>query len=292
MSGHYCGKCGTPAGTEDVFCHKCGTELNVRTVSETEYAVSRRKICPQCGEPVPMGDRFCGNCGVAQAPPEINPQIHTKKHAIPSPGVTSHRRKRGFLFRLVSALLFWGVVAGAFYTVYRFLGRDILWSEVFAVVAGSGRQRQTADVAPIPPTEEAYVRSEVLPPIVPETTDRGDPPIVPEPVQAEQVPQRGPEWGEQDANGYSAVTLPGRNNPEQGGVSSMRGTVTGNRVNLRSEPNTRSQVRGQFTSGREVEITRRYWSGDERFFWYEVNSRGDSGWMYGEYLRIAEEAEE
>ena len=299
MSGFFCGKCGIAARTEDVFCHRCGSELNIQATPNTEYAASQRKICPQCGEYVPMGDRFCDKCGTGLVTPGFNTQIHTKRRMAPS-GVTTHRRRRGFFFKLISALLFWGMAIGAIYAVYRFLGSGIPWSDVAAVVAGT--EPRTGEV----PLMDTDVHSEELPPIVPETSDSGDlPPIVPEtenlgglpdspdpiptePIQAEPIPPPKPEWGEQDANGYSVLTLPEQD--EAGRVDvSLRGVVTGNGVNLRAEPNTNSERLGQFSSGREFDVIRRYRQGNAGYFWYEVSSGGDNGWMYGQYLRVEEE---
>ncbi|MCL2684589.1 MAG: zinc-ribbon domain-containing protein [Synergistaceae bacterium] len=280
MSGHFCGKCGISAGTEDVFCHRCGTELNIQAAHHTEYAASQRKICPQCGESVPMGDRFCGKCGAGQATPGFNTQIHTKKRATPS-GVTTHRRRRGFLFGLISAVAFWGIVAGALYSVYKFLGSDIPWSDVIAMVTSTRPKN-------VPLPENADRRSEELPPIVPETPGSGNPRPQAVPIRGEPAAPGKPEWGTQDVNGYSILVLPGQEDTERADVS-LRGVVTTNRVRLRSEPNTRSQIRGQFDSGKEFDVTGRYWSGSERFFWYGVSSGEDNGWMYGEYLRIVEE---
>ena len=283
MDGNFCGKCGVPAGTEDVFCHMCGTELNIQTAPSTDYAASQRKICPQCGESVPMGDRFCGKCGTGQVTPGFNMQIHAKKRAMPS-GITTHRRRRGFFFRLISALMFWGVVIGAFYAVYRFLGNGIPWSDVMAFVTSKQEPRTSG----IPVTEGMDEYSESLPPIVPEMPDSGSLPVTPEPVQAEPLQPLKPEWGTQDVSGFSVLILPGQDGAGRADIS-LKGMVRGNRVRLRSEPNTRSQILGQFDSGKEFDVTGRYRSGNERFFWYGVSSGEDKGWMYGEYLRIEEE---
>jgi len=110
----------------------------------------------------------------------------------------------------------------------------------------------------------------------------------PESIQAEPVPPPKPEWGEQDANGYSVLILPEQGEAGRAGVS-MRGVVRGNGVNLRAEPNTGSERLGQFNSGKEFDVTRRYWSGSEENFWYEVGSGDDNGWMYGQFLRVEEE---
>ena len=286
MSGHFCGKCGIPAGPEDVFCHKCGTELNIQMAPNNEYAASQRKICPQCGESVPMGDRFCGKCGTGQVTPGFNTHIHTKRRTMPS-GVTTHRRKRNVFLRLIMALLFWGVVIGAFYAVYKILGSDIPWPEVIAVVTGTEPQKSEISLD-ITLTDDTNGLTEDLPPIVPETLDSDDQSSLSESIRAEPVPPPKPEWGEQDSNGYSSLILPGQDGAERADIS-PKGIVRGNRVRLRSEPNTRSQILGQFESGVEFEITERYWSGRERFFWYRVSSGENKGWMYGEYLRIEEE---
>jgi len=304
MSVHYCGKCGISAGTGDVFCHRCGMELNVQAAPNTEYAASQLKICPQCGEPLPLGDRFCGKCGTGMATKGFNTQIHIKRRLAPS-GVTTHRRRRGFLFKLISALVFWGVAMGALYGVYKFLGSGIPWSDVMAMVTGSERQTggipltdvhieelppivpETSDSDVLPPIVPEASAPDVLPPIVPETED-SNVSAQPESIQAEPVPPPKPEWGEQDANGYSVLILPEQGEAGRAGVS-MRGVVRGNGVNLRAEPNTGSERLGQFNSGKEFDVTRRYWSGSEENFWYEVGSGDDNGWMYGQFLRVEEE---
>ena len=294
MSIFFCGKCGISAGTQDVFCHRCGMEMNVQTAPITEYAASQMKICPQCGEYVPLGDRFCVNCGSGLLTPGFNTQIHTKKRLAPS-GVTTHRRRRSFLFKLVSALVFWSVAIGSLYALYNFLGRDIPWSDVVALVTGSESRTGGAHV-----TESGYARYGGLPPIVPETGNYdGFPPIVPETsgsggltntphTPEEPVPSLRPEWGSQDANGYSVLTLPGQDGAGRDG-GSLRGVVNGGRVRLRAEPNTESEVLGQFDSGKEFEVTRRFRAAGAGIYWYRVSSGADEGWMYGEYLRIAEE---
>ena len=286
MSVHYCGKCGISAGTDDVFCHRCGMELNVEAAPSTEYAASQLKMCSQCGEPLPMGDRFCGKCGAGLATRGYNAEIHIKRRVSPS-GITTHKRRRGFLFKLISALVFWGVTAGALYGIYKFFGSGIPWFEVMALVTGT--TPQTGEVTLADAAGEPFVE---LPPIVPETADSADSPapdpIREESVQAGPVPPPRPEWGEQDVNGYSVLILPEQN--EAGGANvSLRGVVSGNRVNLRAEPNTSSQVLGQLSAGNEVAVSRRYRSGSEEYFWYEVNSGDNDGWMYGQYLRVEEE---
>jgi hypothetical protein len=222
--------------------------------------------CERCGEPIFADDRFCGNCGVLQTSPGTSEKTQSKRRA-PSAGAPPRGRGRGLAFKLAFGLIFWGSVLGLCYLVFANLAKDIPWSSVEAVVRG--RKNDAGTVAP--------GGVENLPPIAPD-----EPPA----DEEETIPAGPPEWGERDANGYSVLVTSG------GGAHdglSMRGTVKGNRVRLRAEPNTQSQILGHFETGNEIAVTERYWSGREKFHWFKVASADNSGWMYGEYLRVTED---
>jgi hypothetical protein len=189
-----------------------------------------------------------------------------------------HKRGRALWVRLISVVLFWGIVVGICYALFGYLAKDVPWADVAAVVTGRRR-----DAANAPAEAETGVSDEHI------SVDAHLPPIIPEPpVEASPglpPPDVKPEWGEPDSNGYSELTAPG---VEPGGFL-MKAVVRGTRVNLRSEPNTRSTVVGRFAGGHEFMTERRYWSGREKFHWYRVESDAGSGWMYGEYLRVTED---
>ena len=69
------------------------------------------------------------------------------------------------------------------------------------------------------------------------------------------------------------------------------GRLTGERVNLRSEPSTSSKVIGRFLhdyDGGELLVTGRSERGDE-FPWYRVVSHKlGEGWLYGKYIAVEE----
>jgi hypothetical protein len=234
------------------------------------------KTCPACDFPSFSSDAFCAGCGaplLAAPAPDAGERVRRRAA---SPGVTLHRRRRALWVKVIAIVIFWGAVIGVCYALFSYLAKDVPWADVAAVVTGR-RRGGAGDPAPT----EAGVFDEnvsgdaLLPPIVPERADV--PPAPP--------PDAKPEWGEPDSNGYSELAAPG-GSP---GLFFMKAAVRGTRVNLRSEPNTRSSVVGRFAGGHEFVTSRRYWSGQEKFHWYRVESDAGSGWMYGEYLRVTED---
>jgi hypothetical protein len=63
----------------------------------------------------------------------------------------------------------------------------------------------------------------------------------------------------------------------------------GNRVRLREAPNTKANILGHFDRRQELEVMERYFSGNEKHPWFKVSSGDNSGWMYGEFLRMTED---
>jgi hypothetical protein len=66
------------------------------------------------------------------------------------------------------------------------------------------------------------------------------------------------------------------------------GAVLGNRVRLRSEPNTASATLRHFNRDELLDVVGRYLSAGDRHFWFNVRVGGQPGWMYGEFLRVIE----
>jgi uncharacterized protein YgiM (DUF1202 family) len=81
-------------------------------------------------------------------------------------------------------------------------------------------------------------------------------------------------WSKADKNGYSKPT------------PAITGTVSGDSVRVRAEPNTKGKEIVKFNKGKKVSILRRYKSETENFPWYEVKADGKTGWMYGEFVRV------
>jgi hypothetical protein len=241
-----------------------------------------------CGSPVGDGDRFCGKCGGDQSAPVFNTRIKTKKRSMPS-GVTTHRRRQNWIFRIMAAIAFWGILIGGCYGAYRFFASDVRWSEVWAVVTG---YRSDSDVESdlFPIVGEILSGSEDL-------LLESLPPIVPEPASRDAAPDVGPAqdsrpvWSGPDSRGYSVIALRGEAGSEDlapSGVSFV-GVVSGSRVRLREEPSTKSRILGQFDRGQNLDVTGRYSSRSENYPWFRVSSGDVSGWMYGEYLRVSED---
>jgi hypothetical protein len=91
-------------------------------------------------------------------------------------------------------------------------------------------------------------------------------------------------WTEQDAEGYSTVAANDRFFTSSQ-TPSLRGTVTADYVRVRSAPNTSSRIKRRLDSGAEVELVRRFSSGKEPYYWFEVRDSGGSGWIYGEFIK-------
>ncbi|MDR3166284.1 MAG: zinc ribbon domain-containing protein [Synergistaceae bacterium] len=91
-------------------------------------------------------------------------------------------------------------------------------------------------------------------------------------------------WTEQDSEGYSTVAAADRFFTSSQ-IPSLRGTITTNRVRVRSAPNTASRIKRQLGRGTEVELIRRFSSGNDRYYWFEARDSAGSGWIYGEFVK-------
>ena len=88
-----------------------------------------------------------------------------------------------------------------------------------------------------------------------------------------------------DAGGYSALAAPDRFFTSAEILSTV-GVVSGDRVRLRTDHSLKGRVIGKFDSGASFDVVRRYSSGNEKYFWYEVRRDGAEGWIYGEFLNV------
>ncbi|MDR1134468.1 MAG: zinc ribbon domain-containing protein [Synergistaceae bacterium] len=91
-------------------------------------------------------------------------------------------------------------------------------------------------------------------------------------------------WTEQDSEGYSTVSASDRFFTSAQ-TPSLRGTVTADHVRVRSAPNTNARIKRQLDRGAEVELVRRFSSGNDGYYWFEARDAGGSGWIYGEYIK-------
>ena len=65
-----------------------------------------------------------------------------------------------------------------------------------------------------------------------------------------------------------------------------QGTITGSRVRVRAEPNTKAEILTNFNKGTEVLVTTIHKTPQEEYPWYRTSYEGETGWVYGEFLRL------
>jgi predicted nucleic acid-binding Zn ribbon protein len=104
------------------------------------------------------------------------------------------------------------------------------------------------------------------------------------PTENEDETQGSGAWSEQDAEGYSTVSANDRFFTSSQ-TPSLLGIVTADGVRVRSAPNTTSRIKKQLDGGTEVELVRRFSSGKEQYYWFEVRDSDGSGWIYGEFIK-------
>ena len=269
MSVRFCQKCGITVDEGDIYCHSCGAELRIKIADDGD-APEVAEYCARCGLPVFAGDRFCSNCGTDRIARPEQPRVRDENAG---DGHVYPRRDRSrSMFKIALAVLFWGLVFAGCYKVYEYFWSDIPWGEVAAVVTEQG---QDADGG----LSDAASRVG-FPPIVPETVSSVAPQTR-EPTPAKLA------WGVQGGDGISVLVLSDGSPASE--LSSLPGSVTGSRVRLRAEPSTRASILGALERGEEVAIVRRFSSGEEKFFWYNVRTGKGTGWIYGEFVRVIED---
>ena len=72
---------------------------------------------------------------------------------------------------------------------------------------------------------------------------------------------------------------------EQGSEYTI-GTVTGDGVRMRSEPNSNATVITQLKKGTRVRVSISQKTPREQYPWYKVTHEGKTGWVYGEFLKV------
>ena len=127
--------------------------------------------------------------------------------------------------------------------------------------------------------EEGYMSSRYLEQITvnePENEDEPEPEPTPEPEpepEPEPTPEPEPEQEEEK---------PGK---EDEGEYPCTGILTGNAVRFRAAPNLEADVYDFFSTGHRVTVLGK--EGD----WYRVEASGKTGYLYAQYVRLAEKQE-
>ena len=81
-----------------------------------------------------------------------------------------------------------------------------------------------------------------------------------------------------DLNGNISMYVAG--NPVQ------RGVVLGDRVRMRADSNTSAAIMHQLNKDTTLDVLKSYLAPNEKYPWYQVNYEGDTGWVYGEFLKV------
>ncbi|MDR3279299.1 MAG: SH3 domain-containing protein, partial [Synergistaceae bacterium] len=254
-------------------------------------------VCRNCEKPIDEADAFCKHCGTRQqvAPPS----------------------KHGRLRKVVYALVVLIVLGGIGLAAHKYFLRDISWPDVLAMVmrreriqippqntsparitlwtpdgeAPEGASNTQVIEYPLPQESRTAEEPPVIQagPDVPYAPNSPDiipaAPVSPWPIEPESA------WSQQDANGYS-FPVESDSVGTLAQASSFTGVILGNRVRLRSEPNTKSQILDMFDKGETFKVTQRYSSGEEKYFWFKVSNLRKAGWVYGEFLDVTTDTEQ
>jgi hypothetical protein len=284
MSVRFCQKCGITVDGDDVYCHSCGADLQIK-IPGGEDAPEVDEYCARCGLPLYAGDRFCSNCGTDRTrprPPRVRDEYAADEY-VPSRSDGLRR-----MFKIALAILFWGSILTGCYAAYRYFGSDIPWGEVVEVVTeqrrDAGGPLRAAVSGNAGSADIASARA-AFPPIVPETASFETP--FPDAPQTRKPTPLKLVWGAQDEDGISVPVLP--DGAPALDLPAFHGSVTGSKVRLRAQPSTKARVLDALERGDRVDIMRRFSSGKERFVWYNVRTGKGVGWIYGEFVRVIED---
>ncbi|MDR3254224.1 MAG: SH3 domain-containing protein [Synergistaceae bacterium] len=309
MSDNICSNCGAPFAEGDASCHECGMPHEVRAQRQPQ----KERLCGGCGVIAQPGDLFCEQCGADLAkfavtnegsntptPVDVPVKFHgapVKEKVVLATQTPNTARGRAPLFtqtfvptrkrpgknssmpRATVALIALLVLAGLGLGAYKFLsaGKD-------SDLLGDNPIDFSTDLDPVfpdqPPIDDPAPETTIARPVTPETQPGGIPSLV----------DSGPikyVWGVDDPRGYSSLAPsdPSRIPSE---TPFLAGVVAGDRVRLRSEPNTSSTVLSHSSKGAKIEVIGRFTSGVEKFPWYNIRALDKVGWMYGEYVNIIE----
>jgi uncharacterized protein YraI len=109
----------------------------------------------------------------------------------------------------------------------------------------------------------------------------------PAPANAQPSDGRTFTWSAPDSNGYSDLDVRGSSGLIEFGAT-LPVEVTGDSVRVRSAPNTDADILTHLSKGTVLGASRRYSSAQDRFHWFNVETGGNAGWVYGEYLNITQ----
>ena len=311
MDGLSCNNCGTPMHESDIFCRRCGAKRQLIGME------SEACFCPQCGNSLRSGARFCDMCG-EEFPTTEGGDVRPR-------GERSRRRRKGCIRKLLLLILLLGI-AGAVvkhrHSIQPILeelaarhfgghqtavvSEDIISSEPLPADPrevtyeyDERDEEDSSDPAPdaapeeenaplviaIPVTEEPAGVSPDLS-VSPDLTISPDSSVSPATDAEEPSGTAEVVWTERDQDGYSFLS-PGDGIVPDNEVLSLQGVVSGNNVRVRNMPSTaRGRILRELRSGVSVDVTRRYESGEERYYWFQVRAAGEIGWIYGEFLQV------
>ena len=146
----------------------------------------------------------------------------------------------------------------------------------------SSRYLEQLTVAETEQTVPQEPEPEPTPEPTPEPSPEPSPEPVPEPMQG-PAPAREPA---QEPEGEAEPEAEGTSAQETEDEYPCTGVLTGNAVRFRAEPDLESDVYTYFYTGRRVTVLGQ--EGD----WYRVEADGKIGYLYAQYVRLAETQEE
>ena len=319
MNGLSCNNCGATIHESDVFCRRCGAK---RQASGAEYEAG---FCPKCGNVYRDGARFCDMCGEEFPSPKgggnIRPQIKRGRRrrkgclrkllllillmGIAGAAITHRHTLRPiveeFVARHLGALRHTVVSRDTEQEWFPVASRDEEENAGVREVTSPDRERDEEDLNG--PASGDIVPEEAEEPLViavPETEEPADVspdlPVSPDFTASPDLSVSGAEgeeisstaevvWTERDQDGYSFLSGGDRFEPD-GEVLSVRGVVSGDQVNVRDRPSIRGNRRRQFNNGTSVDVTGRFASGEEKYYWFRIRRAREIGWIYGEFLQV------
>ncbi|MDR1944116.1 MAG: zinc ribbon domain-containing protein [Synergistaceae bacterium] len=296
MSNYTCGNCGAQFSKGKSSCPQCGTP---RTASHKARQAQTEKTCGYCGEIVHQEDRFCESCGAdltefesdagqdrgeresgdnkhprgkAILTPRIQPVTDGKvpkfdPHLVSSRKSAPKRNSLSPLVLMMIAFLIFGCAGAIAYRSFR-ANDDLPVNQPNDSSTPVVDNRNTSD-------DGSFVS-------ISNPQSAGDSP--PEASAAQSGPRYS--WSSWSESGYSRI-VPANPSDVSPVPGNPKGTVLGDRVRLRAEPNTNSKIILHFNRNDSIEVLQRYSSVSEDYYWFNVSGKGKTGWMYGQYVSIA-----
>jgi uncharacterized protein YgiM (DUF1202 family) len=267
MSGYSCSNCGVSLADSDTTCPECGmprvprgegplVEADVKTDLGGEF-----RSAEKAGQAVALRGAVLAQSQGGKG------KIHSKKKSagfsrtVSSVTASQARKKMPrngpFMYLILIFAIAW--IGGMAFLAYRFfIPKDVTSESSVAVVyPDSGVEAQPQiEQTPAEPAIQPLTQEDAIPQYV---------------------------WSDADARGYSNLVPSDAPSAAATGAV-LNGTVLGDRVRLRSEPNTNSKIINHHNKGVKVEIMRRYTAAGDEYPWYNIKVKGRVGWMYGQYI--------